>query len=172
MLKIDGVIDKRTVVDIDNGYIRAVAVVINDDKTYSYITYMDDDDMRTWNNEAEIDATPEEIEAYRKYKNDFRFGDKIKIISGRKMKDEIKKLIWDTIKETVQNEVIKCLLDENRLKHLIEKELIRQLKIQDSDRKLYLRSTLDAIYNKIDETIHKEVTKRLIIELRDENEID
>lgn len=87
-------------------------------------------------------------------------------------KDEIKKLIWDTIKETVQNEVIKCLLDENRLKHLIEKELIRQLKIQDSDRKLYLRSTLDAIYNKIDETIHKEVTKRLIIELRDENEID
>ena len=68
--------------------------------------------------------------------------------------------------------MIKCLLDENRLKHLIEKELIRQLKIQDSDRKLYLRSTLDAIYNKIDETIHKEVTKRLIIELRDENEID
>lgn len=87
-------------------------------------------------------------------------------------KDEIKKLIWDTIKETVQNEVIKCLLDENRLKHLIEKELIRQLKIQDSDRKPYLRSALDAIYNKIDETIHKEVTKRLIIELRDENEID
>ena len=90
MLKTDGVIDKRTVVDIDNGYIRAAAVVINDDKTYSYITYMDDDDMRTWNNEAEIDATPEEIEAYRKYKNDFRFGDKIKIISGRKMKGEIK----------------------------------------------------------------------------------
>lgn len=96
MLKINGVIDKRTVVDIDNGYIRAVAVVINDDKTYSYITYMDDDDMRTWNNEAEIDATPEEIEAYRKHMNRFRVGDKVQIVSGRKMKNEIKtvKKLW------------------------------------------------------------------------------
>lgn len=90
MLKIDGVIDSRHVVDIKNGYSLASAIVIEPDGSYKSVTYMDNDDMRTWNNECEIDATPEELEAYRKYKCDFKNGDKVKIVSGRKMKDEVK----------------------------------------------------------------------------------
>lgn len=89
MLKIDNKIDNRHVVDIINNSL-ATAIVINEDGSYERVTYMDNDDCRTWNNQCTIDATTEEKETYRKYKNDFRFGDKIKIISGRKMKGEIK----------------------------------------------------------------------------------
>lgn len=89
MLKIDGKVDLRHVVDIDNGSL-ATAIVLNNDGTYSRVTYMDNDDMRTWNNICEIDATPEELESYRKYKCDFRNGDQVQIVSGRKMKGETK----------------------------------------------------------------------------------
>lgn len=89
MLEIDNKIDNRHVVDIINNSL-ATAVVINEDGSYERVTYMDNDDCRTWNNQCIIDAITEEKEIYRKYKNDFRFGDKIKIISGRKMKGEIK----------------------------------------------------------------------------------
>lgn len=82
-------IDKRHTVNIVNSYTVAKAIQLNDDGSYEDIIYMTDDE-RTYNNEAIIDATSEELEAYRKYKKDFKVGDKIKIVSGRKMKDEIK----------------------------------------------------------------------------------
>lgn len=90
MLKINGITDSRHVVDINNSCSLASAIVIEPDGSYKSITYMDNDDMRTWNNVCEIDATSEEIETYRKWKNDFRNGDKVQIVSGRKMKNEIK----------------------------------------------------------------------------------
>ena len=82
-------IDKRHTVNIVNSYTVAKAIQLNDDGSYEDIIYMTDDE-RTYNNEAIIDATSEELEAYRKYKKEFKVGDKIKIVSGRKMKDEIK----------------------------------------------------------------------------------
>ena len=87
-------IDKRHTVNIVNSYTIAKAIQLNEDGTYESVIYMTDDE-RTFNNEVIIDATPEELEAYRKYKKDFKIGDKVKIITGRKMKDEIK-----TIKDT------------------------------------------------------------------------
>lgn len=84
-------VDNRHVVDIDNSYSFADAIVINEDGTYDRVTYMIDD-VRTYNNEVIIDATEEEKEAYRKYKKRFKKGDKVKIINGRKMKGEIKEI--------------------------------------------------------------------------------
>lgn len=84
-------IDKRHTVNIINGYSIARAIQLNEDRTYESITYMTDDE-RTFNNEVIIDATPEELETYRKYRNEFKVGDKIKIVSGRKMKDEEKEV--------------------------------------------------------------------------------
>jgi hypothetical protein len=89
MLKIDGKIDNRHVVDIKNSNSFSDAIVVNSDGSYERITYMTDD-MRTWGNECVIDATPLEQEAYRKHINDFRIYDKVKIVSGRKMVGEIK----------------------------------------------------------------------------------
>lgn len=89
MLKIDDKIDNRHVVDIKNSSSFADAIVINNDGSYERVTYMTDD-MRTWGNKCVIDATPLEQEEYRKYRNDFRVYDKVKIISGRKMLGEIK----------------------------------------------------------------------------------
>lgn len=89
MLIINGKIDNRHVVDVKNSNSFADAVVINSDGSYERIIYMTDD-MRTWDNECIIDATPLEEEAYRKHINEFKIYDKVKIISGRKMVGEIK----------------------------------------------------------------------------------
>ena len=82
-------VDKRHTVNIINGYSIARAIQLNQDGSYEDIVYMTDD-QRTFNNEAIIDATSEELETYRKHKNQFKIGDIVKIISGRKMKDETK----------------------------------------------------------------------------------
>lgn len=82
-------VDNRHVVDIDNSYSFADAIVINEDGTYDRVTYMIDD-VRTYNNEVIIDATEEEKEAYRKHKRHFIKGDKVKINRGRKMLGDIK----------------------------------------------------------------------------------
>lgn len=85
-------------------------------------------------------------------------------------KDEIRDEIFNTIKEMVQIEVEKCLNDENRLQTVVEKEVLRQIKRNSSSRNSYIVMTMDAIYNKIDKVIHEEVLKRLVIELRDDND--
>lgn len=67
------------------------AVVINPDKTFQEIVFDDLDggyDYRTAN--PEYDATPEEHFLYRVFRDQFLTGDKIKIVSGRKMLNETK----------------------------------------------------------------------------------
>ena len=82
-------VDERHCVDINNSYSFATATVINEDGSFENITYMTDD-CKTWDNEAIIDATQEEIYNYRKHRNLINIGDTVRIISGRKMINEIK----------------------------------------------------------------------------------
>lgn len=85
-------------------------------------------------------------------------------------KEEVRSIINETVKDTVQKEVSKYLNDENRLTSLVEKEIIRQLKCQDKVRNSFIINTMDGIYNKIDKVIHEEVIKRLQITLKEPNE--
>ena len=81
-------------------------------------------------------------------------------------KEEIKKMIWDTVVETVNEEVNKCLNDRERIKSIIEGQIKFEI-MRDHPRRSYIHSTMDEIYNKIDSTIHEEVIKRLRIELKE-----
>ena len=81
-------------------------------------------------------------------------------------KEEIKKMIWDTVVETVNKEVNKCLNDKERIKSIIEGQIKFEI-MRDHPRRSYIHSTMDEIYNKIDTTIHEEVVKRLRIELKE-----
>ena len=81
-------------------------------------------------------------------------------------KEEIKKMIWDTVVETVNKEVNKCLNDKERIKSIIEGQIKFEI-MRDHPRRSYIHSTMDEIYNKIDSTIHEEVIKRLRIELKE-----
>ena len=81
-------------------------------------------------------------------------------------KEEIKKMIWDTVVETVNKEVNKCLNDKERIKSIIEGQIKFEI-MRDHPRRSYIHSTMDEIYNKIDTTIHEEVIKRLRIELKE-----
>ena len=81
-------------------------------------------------------------------------------------KEEIKKMIWDTVVETVNEEVNKCLNDKERIKSIIEGQIKFEI-MRDHPRRSYIHSTMDEIYNKIDTTIHEEVVKRLRIELKE-----
>ena len=89
MVKINGKLDTRITVDVIIHLSFAEAVQLNSDGSYEKITYMTDD-VRDYNNEAIIDATPEQLETYRKYKNNFKIGDKVRIIKGRNMVGEEK----------------------------------------------------------------------------------
>ena len=89
MIIVDGKVDKRHTVDIISSITFAKAIQINEDGSYDGVTYMTDD-KRTWDNEAIIDADEEELELYRKRMKQFKVGDKVKIVDGRKMKGEIK----------------------------------------------------------------------------------
>lgn len=84
-------IDTRHTVDIDSSISFSNAIQINEDGTYERVMYMIDDE-RTFGNEVILDATEEEKEAYRKYRKQFRKGDIIKIVAGRKMKGEEKEV--------------------------------------------------------------------------------
>lgn len=84
-------VDNRHTVDIINSISFAIAIQINEDGTYDRVNYMTDD-VRTYGNEAIIDATEEELEIYRKQTKQFRIGDTVKIVNGRKMKNEIKEV--------------------------------------------------------------------------------
>ena len=97
----NGMIDERHTVDTINNISFADAIQINEDGSYDRVTYIEDD-VRTYDNEAIIDATEEEKETYRKYMRRFKIGDTIKIVSGRKMKNEIKK-VKDMFRFTVPN---------------------------------------------------------------------
>ena len=81
-------------------------------------------------------------------------------------KEEVKKMIWDTVVETVNKEVNKCLNDRERIKSIIEGQIKFEI-MRDHPRRSYIHSTMDEIYNKIDTTIHEEVVKRLRIELKE-----
>ena len=81
-------------------------------------------------------------------------------------KEEIKKMVWDTVVETVNKEVNKCLNDKERIKSIIEGQIKFEI-MRDHPRRSYIHSTMDEIYNKIDSTIHEEVVKRLRIELKE-----
>ena len=81
-------------------------------------------------------------------------------------KEEIKKMIWDTVVETVNKEVNKCLNDKERIKSIIEGQIKFEI-MRDHPRRSYIHSTMDELYNKIDSTIHEEVIKRLRIELKE-----
>lgn len=89
MVKINGKLDTRITVDTIIHLSFAEAVQLNSDGSYEKITYMTDD-VRDYDNEAIIDATPEQLETYRKYKNNFKIGDKVRIIKGRNMVGEEK----------------------------------------------------------------------------------
>ena len=81
-------------------------------------------------------------------------------------KEEIKKMVWDTVVETVNEEVNKCLNDKERIKSIIEGQIKFEI-MRDHPRRSYIHSTMDEVYNKIDTTIHEEVVKRLRIELKE-----
>ena len=85
----DGSVDNRNTVAINNSYSHATATQINADGSYDYVIYMTDD-MRTWNNDAVIDASPKQLKEYRIRFNMFNIGDIVKIVKGRKMINEIK----------------------------------------------------------------------------------
>lgn len=89
-------------------------------------------------------------------------------------KDEVRDIILDEIKKIVHEEVIKSLNDKERLKSIVEKELIRQIKYgQDRyERSRFIINTMDHVYNRIDSIIHEEVLKRLRIELVEPKEED
>lgn len=82
-------------------------------------------------------------------------------------KEEVRSMVDEVVKDTVQKEVSKYLNDENRLTSLVEKEILRQLKCQDHIRNSFIINTMDGIYNKIDKVIHEEVLKRLQITLKE-----
>lgn len=84
-------------------------------------------------------------------------------------KEEVREMVLEVVKNTVKKEVDKCLNDENRLQHMIEKEILRQIKYgQDGyKRRSFLISVMDEVYNRIDGIIHEEVLKRLQITLKD-----
>lgn len=84
-------------------------------------------------------------------------------------KEEIREMVLEVVKNTVEKEVNKCLNDENRLQHMIEKEILSQIKYgQDGyKRRSFLISVMDEVYNRIDGIIHEEVLKRLQITLKD-----
>lgn len=81
-------------------------------------------------------------------------------------KEEVKKMVWDTVVETVNEEVNKCLNDKERIKAIVEGQVRYEI-MKDHPRRSYIHSTMDEIYNKIDSTIHEEVIKRLRIELKE-----
>ena len=83
--------DMRHTVDTYSSISFADAIQLNPDGTYESVMYMIDDE-RTFGNQAIIDATEEELEAYRKYKRRFRKGDKVIIKRGRKMVGEVKEV--------------------------------------------------------------------------------
>lgn len=86
-----GKVDNRHTVDIINSISFSTAIQLNEDGTYERVTYMIDD-IRTYDNEAIIDATDEELETYRKHKGEFKIGDIVKIVAGRNMKGETKEI--------------------------------------------------------------------------------
>ena len=81
-------------------------------------------------------------------------------------KEELRKAILDAIVITVNTEVRKCLNDQERLKGLVEGQVRYEL-MKNAPRRSYIHSTMDDIYNKIDEVIHEEVVKRLQITLKE-----
>lgn len=87
-------------------------------------------------------------------------------------KEEVRDMVKEVVQQSVKAEVEKCLNDQNRLEHLIEKEIIRQVKYngQDYQRRYFIQNTMDAIYNRIDTVIHEEVLKRLQITLKEPDE--
>ena len=89
MVIINNIKDSRITVDIIIHLSFAEAVQLNSDGSYEKIIYMTDD-VRDYANEAIVDANEEQLETYRKYKNRFKIGDKIKIVKGRKMVGEEK----------------------------------------------------------------------------------
>ena len=89
MVIINNIKDSRITVDIILHLSFAEAVQLNSDGSYEKVTYMTDD-IRDYANEAIVDANEEQLETYRKYKNRFKIGDKIKIVKGRKMVGEEK----------------------------------------------------------------------------------
>lgn len=85
-------------------------------------------------------------------------------------KDDIRKAIQDEIELIVKEEVTICMHDQERLRRLIENEIVRQLKFYDPlkhTRTQYIRCTVDEIYNQIDEEIHKVVCDRLQLTLKE-----
>lgn len=89
-------------------------------------------------------------------------------------KKEIREIILEIVEETIKKEVNKCFNDKNRLQHMIEKEILSQIKYgQDNyKRKSFLISVMDEVYNRIDGVIHEEVLKRLQITLKDKEELN
>lgn len=77
------------------------------------------------------------------------------------------------IEETVKTEIHKILNDEPRIKQTIEDEIIRCCKVYNSDgeRRSFVISTMDDIYNKIDKEIHNIVRENLIVSLREKSSI-
>lgn len=82
-------------------------------------------------------------------------------------KNDVMNIIKDTLQKLVSDEVSKVFNDKQYLENIVEKELIRQLRYGElkHERRSFVISTMDAIYNRIDSTIHEEVCKRLKIEL-------
>ena len=81
-------------------------------------------------------------------------------------KEEVKKMVWDVVVDTINKEVNKCLNDKERIKTIVEGQVRYEI-MKDHPRRSYIHSTMDEIYNKIDQTIHEEVVKRLRIELKE-----
>lgn len=86
-------------------------------------------------------------------------------------KDEVKDMVREGIKEEISKYIEQELSDKHKWEQFIEGHLRKIiLDSADNNRFSYLHCTVDKLYHKIDETIHEEVLKRLVIKLRDPNE--
>lgn len=87
-------------------------------------------------------------------------------------KDEVISIIKETLAKSVREEITKILNDETRLRILINDCISREISNQSKERRCYMHSMMDEIYRKIDEEIHKQVTDRLLISLKEDKGSD
>ena len=81
-------------------------------------------------------------------------------------KDEVNSIVKETVDKLVKEEVNKQLNDKGRLAMLIKECISNEISTQSKERRCYMHSMMDEIYNRIDKEIHKQVTDRLLISLK------
>lgn len=83
-------------------------------------------------------------------------------------KDEVRQIIREELVKIVHEQVEVELRDKEKIQQIIQKKIIDEIRRDyGKERRSYVISTMDEIYNKIDNVIHEEVLKRLVVSLRE-----